>query len=313
MKFEDASKEFLQYASKRHKKQGFDTLKQNFIKHIYPYFKKLYLEDLNVDYFISWQDKIYDLNFSNNYNRNIFQSFHSFIKYCLLKQYLKIDFLLLIGPFKKKVEHRVHNIYSKRDYKKFRKGLSNDIYKVFFDLLFFYGLRSGEAMALKFSNLQDNNLVITSSMRRRGTREIESVKSNNSNRVIKLRFSMRLKIANLRNMYINNFGCDKDFFLFGGIKPLSPTSIKRYKHNACLKMGIREITTHEFRHSCASRLVQKGLDINSVSKLLGHSSISITYDIYVHKKREVTSFSNTLKQNFINVLLSIFTHMRKNL
>lgn len=196
---------------------------------------------------------------------------------------------------------------------KFRKGLSNDVYRVFFDLLFFYGLRSGEAMALKFSDLENDKLIIHSSIHRRGAREIENVKSNKSNRVIKLNFSMMLKMANLRYMYINDFGFCEDYFIFGGKKPLSPTSIKRYKHNACLKTGIKEITTHEFRHSCASRLIQKGKDIKEVSELLGHSSISITYDVYVHNKREVTSFSNTLKQNFNNVLLSIFTYKRKNL
>lgn len=313
MSFEEAYNEFLNYAAKRHKKQGFDTITQNFNLHILPYFKSKLLSELTTSDFLSWQDIIYDHNFSNNYNRNIYLAFHTFIKFCLLKGYVTIDYLQLIGPFKKKVEYHSHNIYTLKEFKTFRKGLDNEIYKVFFDLLFFYGLRSGEAMALKFSNLKGNKLFITSSMRRRGAREIESVKSNKSNRAIKLNLSMRLKIANLEYMYFDKFGKYNDYFIFGGIKPLSPTSINRKKRIACDKVGIKEITTHEFRHSCASRLIAKGIDIKDVSTLLGHSSVSITYDVYVHKKEEVSGFFNTITQNINSVLLFIFTHMRKNL
>src|SRR5699024_533189 len=43
----------------------------------------------------------------------------------------------------------------------------------------------------------------------------------------------------------------------------------------------RDITPHTFRHSFATRLVQKKIDIVSVSKLLGHSDLKVT-SIYTH-------------------------------
>ena len=39
---------------------------------------------------------------------------------------------------------------------------------------------------------------------------------------------------------------------------------------------------HDLRHTCASLLIQNGMPLKSVSQWLGHSSISITSDIYVH-------------------------------
>ena len=43
-----------------------------------------------------------------------------------------------------------------------------------------------------------------------------------------------------------------------------------------------ELTFHGLRHSAASLMLAGGADISTVSKLLGHSSISITADVYAH-------------------------------
>jgi integrase len=51
----------------------------------------------------------------------------------------------------------------------------------------------------------------------------------------------------------------------------------------CLKLaGLREIRVHDLRHSYATIRLMKGHNIGDVSYQLGHSSISITYDIYGH-------------------------------
>src|SRR5687767_7480234 len=41
-----------------------------------------------------------------------------------------------------------------------------------------------------------------------------------------------------------------------------------------------ELTFHGLRHTCASLMLAGGADISTVSKLLGHASISITADVY---------------------------------
>lgn len=73
--------------------------------------------------------------------------------------------------------------------------------------------------------------------------------------------------------------------------PLSNDTI-----NATFKRILRAIGiddegrgTHTLRHSFASRLFKKGVDIKKISKLLGHSTVGITYDTYIHliKEQEV--------------------------
>lgn len=313
MSFEKAYDEFLLYATRRHKKQYLDTISQIFKKHILSYFKGKDIKSLNCDDYLKWQDYILNYNYSNNYNSNIYHAFNSYLKFCNLK-YNITNYLAIIGPFPHKTEILKYKIYSVKEYKIFRKGLKNMIYRYFYDLLFYYGLRSGEAMALSFSDIKGNYLYVNKNISRRGNREITTVKSDKSNRVLKLDLKMKLKFLILKAYYIKKYGESIDYFVFGGVKPLSPTSCNRYKHNACLNTGIFEIKNHEFRHSYATRMCKKK-DIKEVSDSLGHSSVSITYDIYVHKeKRQFDNcpssniFSNTISQSFKKIFLSLITH-----
>ena len=316
MTFEKVYEEFKIYASMRHKKQCFDTITQNFNKYVLPFFKDFLVENLSFKDIIQWKTFVLQFDFSNNYNKNIYCSFNSFLNYCVLCSYIPTNYLSVIGSFKKKFEEHHYNTYNLREYYYFRNGVVNIVYRYFFDILYFYGLRSGEAMALKFSSLNGRYLHVGSSINRRGNREISFPKTNKSNRYIKLSYFSLLKLYVLKCFYIKKYGVmSSDYFIFGGKKPLSPTSINRYKHNSCVNRNIKEITLHEFRHSCATRLFLKGVDVYYISKLLGHSSISITLDIYTHTKEKndksfflKLDFFNTITQNFKKILQFIITH-----
>ena len=76
-----------------------------------------------------------------------------------------------------------------------------------------------------------------------------------------------------------------DYFIFGGLKPLAPTTIDRYKKNAYEKAKLPSITQHEFRHSYATRKIHKKVPIDFVSRSMGHSKVSTTLDIYLHQEK----------------------------
>lgn len=112
--------------------------------------------------------------------------------------------------------------------------------------------------------------------------------------------------------YYNNLyhQLDYDYFIFGGIKPLAPTTINRYKLKACQKANLRPITLHQFRHSHATLLLHNGIIINEISRRLGHSNPSTTLNIYTHtdlsQEKRVLSTLNSLRSNLINTILYKF-------
>jgi integrase len=61
--------------------------------------------------------------------------------------------------------------------------------------------------------------------------------------------------------------------------------IKRSFKTGCRKAGIERLRFHDLRHTFASRLVRNGVDIGTVRKLLGHSTLLVTQR-YVHSDEE---------------------------
>lgn len=282
MSFEKAYEEYLNYASNRHKKQGFDTITKNFNLHILPYFKDKNINEISKLDIINWQNKILELNFSNNFNRNLYYEFSAFFRYCIYCDYLSENVILQVPKFKKKIENKKHNVYTLKEFLKFRKNIDDYVIKQYFNFMYFYGTRPSEAMALRFSDV-DNNLVhINHSIQRKGNRELDTPKNQSSIRTIKINLLMIFRFKILKRMYLKKYGYSFDYFIFGGNKPLSPTTIDRHKLNACNKSSLKPITQHEFRHSYATRMIHKKTPIDIVSKSMGHSNISMTVDVYLH-------------------------------
>lgn len=71
----------------------------------------------------------------------------------------------------------------------------------------------------------------------------------------------------------------KKWFIFGNSIPYKETTICSYKNKYCDLANLLKIRIHDFRHSCASLLINQGASITLVSKYLGHSKVSITLDI----------------------------------
>ena len=62
----------------------------------------------------------------------------------------------------------------------------------------------------------------------------------------------------------------------------TPMQLSKGFKDIVIKFGCSKYRFHDLRHTCASLLIQQGVEMKSVSQWLGHSSISITSDVYVH-------------------------------
>lgn len=73
-------------------------------------------------------------------------------------------------------------------------------------------------------------------------------------------------------------------YVISGVKNpwAEPRTIQYRFKNILKKCGIEYFNFHMLRHAFASRCVSMGLDVKSLSEILGHSSIQITLNLYVH-------------------------------
>lgn len=65
-------------------------------------------------------------------------------------------------------------------------------------------------------------------------------------------------------------------------KPIEPRNLHRVLERACDNANISCINIHALRHAFATRALENGIPLKVVSDILGHSSISMTADIYSH-------------------------------
>lgn len=283
LSFKDVYENYLVYATKRHKKQGLDTITQNFNNHILPFFKDKRMNELTKIDILDWQDYILTKNFSSNFNNALYSRLGSFMTYCVDYDYLTENLVRKVKKFPKKIECKERRVYNIWQFIWFSLHLKHKIIKQFFNFMFFYGTRPSEAMALRFSDLDGFKVHIRYNLQRRGERLLDTPKNQSSIRTFKIGLLEKIRMYRLKKYYIKLYGkFDINYFVFGGKKPLSTSTIDRYKHKACINAHIFEITQHEFRHSYASRMIRKGVPIADVSKSMGHSNISTTLDIYTH-------------------------------
>lgn len=74
----------------------------------------------------------------------------------------------------------------------------------------------------------------------------------------------------------------EEFLLSGTKKPTEPRTYAYRFHKILQECGIRNVHIHLLRHTFASVCVESGMDIKALSEILGHQTIKITMDRYVH-------------------------------
>ncbi|MDT2699951.1 site-specific integrase [Enterococcus gallinarum] len=193
-------------------------------------------------------------------------------------------------------EDKDMNFYDKDELKKFMAALeNNNNFRafVYFRLLAFTGMRKGESLALKWSDidLEKQTLYINKAVSRSATGlYIQTPKTPSSIR----RISIDDKTVSILHEYKKE---SPDGLVFqsedGGI--LSPAKPRKWYLTAMKNLpdDFKQISIHGFRHTHASLLFEAGASIKDVQSRLGHSDIQTTMDVYTH-------VSKTAKEQLAN-------------
>lgn len=75
---------------------------------------------------------------------------------------------------------------------------------------------------------------------------------------------------------------NSDYLLTGASTFIEPRTYREYFSTLLKKSDVEHINFHSLRHTFATRLIENGADYKTVSTILGHSSINMTLNLYVH-------------------------------
>lgn len=280
--------EYLRYLSLNNKITTIQMKEFKFKKYILPYFGKYKVTELNKNLYIDFICEIKKYKFSPSFNEHIHyicKDFFSYISQFYETQNITENIKLNDSGYKY-VSKQQKGTFTKKEFKKFIKCVDNNVYHALFNLLFYCGLRKGEALALKVNDVKEDYLIINKTITKdnfNGERMILTPKSKSSNRVIKLDLFTQIELARLIRYYKKHFdNYNSNFYLFGGDKPIACTTLERKKNEYCKKAGVKQIRIHDFRHSHATLLYNKNIKIKLIQERLGHSDINITLNTYVH-------------------------------
>jgi len=81
-------------------------------------------------------------------------------------------------------------------------------------------------------------------------------------------------------------GKDSDYIISGKEKPIEPRAMQ-YRFQKILKnVNLPSVHFHALRHIFASTCIKLGFDVKALSELLGHSTVELTLNRYVHSSFE---------------------------
>lgn len=91
---------------------------------------------------------------------------------------------------------------------------------------------------------------------------------------------------NLRRSLLLSKGAVSPYvFLSKSLKKMTRDAVFRLLQKRARMAGIRSISPHALRHSCATHMIENGADLRAVQEILGHASLSTT-EIYTHVSRD---------------------------
>ncbi|MBQ8373988.1 MAG: site-specific integrase [Clostridia bacterium] len=154
-------------------------------------------------------------------------------------------------------------------------------------LCLYTGLRIGELLALSWEDIDFEKGLLTvtktchdGTIDGKRTRLIDRPKTDSSRRIIPL----PKQIVRLLKAQKSRAKCD--FLIADGEKPVFVRSYQRSFELLLKKIHIPHRGFHSLRHTFATRALECGIDVKTLSELLGHKNATITLNRYVHSLLE---------------------------
>lgn len=230
-------------------------------------------------------------------------------------EFAKENEVIITNPCKKSVKSDIGKPSDKKealtidDQRRFLAAAKGQSYEYQYRFALQTGLRTGELVGLKWEdiNFERKTLTIERSMEFRykvGEWRVGPPKSKSGYRTIPLTdeaicILKAQKEKNKKLKVIDKEWADTVFLCRKG-QPVKNSTYDTALFKICDKAGIKRFSMHVLRHTFATRCIEGGMMPKTLQKILGHSNIGITMNLYVHiteeeKQKEIDLVAEALK------------------
>ena len=177
-----------------------------------------------------------------------------------------------------------------------------DLYKFGVFLSLYTGIRVGELCALKWEDFDTTQTTLKISKTMQRIQDTENGSLSKTKIVItepKSKCCVReiplpTFVTDISRQFVSN---PKSYILTGSDRYVEPRIMQNRFKSYINASGISDANFHALRHTFATRCVEVGFEIKSLSQILGHANVNITLNRYVHSSFELKC-SNMNKLSF---------------
>lgn len=184
----------------------------------------------------------------------------------------------------------IHRALTDEELAAFFRAAKGEWYYWLYRFLLFSGMRIGEAGALRLSDIKPNGVI---SIERTLTQATgggivigKETKTKKGIRQIEYTEDLRQAVEEQRKLntalYGNVIDMNSPIFRSENGKLIRQQSVGAQIKRICRRAGIEPFTAHAFRDTYATRAIDSGMAPKILQEVLGHSSITMTMDLYAH-------------------------------
>lgn len=293
---QDAEREFLSELSR--KERGEATLEEvledklksnitvstarsyraNFRNHMKPFFGETFVNDITPDMVNKFKIRLENDFEAINSARLVYINFRAIINHA--QNIYGVDVSALKRVKGIKGQKTLINPIERHIFDEQVEQFDNINYRDISILLYYSGLRVGEALALQWKHINFNTeeLLVEQNLDTMTGKVKNIPKTNASNDFVQLPKGLMRMLDERKQAHKKNFKYfNEDYFVFNGMKPIIYGTYKD-----AFKKVFPNNRVHDLRHSYASYLANNDVQMITLKKMLRHENIQTTVDTYSH-------------------------------
>lgn len=258
-------------------KESTVIVKQRYLEYrILPYFKDKAINEISPADVRKWQNKLIEDGLKPTTQHNIHSQLNAILSFAVKYYGLPRNPCSVVGSIGSSKADRM-DFWTLEEFKAFIACIDNPMHNTLYSILYYSGLRCGEALALTPADIDlDKKIIhVTKTFHRFHCEDvITAPKTKNSIRNVPIPAFLRDQIQDYMKRLYGLKPSDR-------IIPLIDCSVRAALKRECSKLDIKQIRVHDLRHSHVSLLIDMGFPAMLIAERIG-DTVEMVNNIYGH-------------------------------